>query len=158
MDDQVDTLGDEAVVGRKVLANALDEFTGVVDDLAAGSADEVKLVVGMGDLPVSLPVPDMYCLRELKFFQQGKGAVNARDVEVRDGLGDFLVDLLRREMPCRTAKRIPHQLTLRGQPIALGAQAVSNVHRLIMPVTLGKCTKSSCAPIWIRLFWRRFFS
>ena len=50
-DRQVDLLGPETVASGEVLADLLDEVAGVVFDLAADGADEVEVVVGVGEFP-----------------------------------------------------------------------------------------------------------
>jgi hypothetical protein len=147
VDDEVNGLGKKFVVFPEMGTDSLDKVTLVVENRATGPADEVELVVGVSDLPVAFAVPKVDGLGELELLEQGEGPVDAGDVEVGDGLGYLSMNLLGGEMRSRTAQHVPDELALRGKPVTLGTEAVSNVHALIMPVTLGMCTRLSCAPI-----------
>ena len=50
-DDEVDAVGDEVVAFAQMQPDLTHQLPGVVPDGPAGTADEVELVVGMGDLP-----------------------------------------------------------------------------------------------------------
>jgi hypothetical protein len=155
VDDEVNGLGKELVVLPEMSTDSGDKVTFVVKNSATDPADEVELVVRVRDLPVALAVSEVDGLGELEFLEQREGPVDAGDVEVGDGLGYLSMNLLGGEMRGCTAQRVPDELALRGKPVALGTEAVSNVHALIMPVTLGMCTRLSCAPIWTRRFSTR---
>ena len=77
MHNQVDILGTEAVAAGQMHPHLLDQITGVVGDVAAHSAHQVELVVGVGDLPVAARLAETDFLRQTKFRQQRQRSIDA---------------------------------------------------------------------------------
>lgn len=128
MDHEVDAFRREPVAGREVVPNLLDESPPVVGHVAAATADQVELLVGVGDFPVSLAVLQTDFLHEPEPRQEGERAIDAGDVEAGHRLGDALVDLFGREVTLGLTQRLPHETTLWGQPVALVAEEMGDVH------------------------------
>ncbi len=64
MNDEVDLLGGEVVLGGEVFPKSRDDIARVVQDPLAHPAEEVKLIVGVGQLPMPPAVPQVHALRE----------------------------------------------------------------------------------------------
>ena len=133
MHDEIHVLSHEAMAAREVLANLRHEVALMVGHPAALAAHEVELVVGMRDLPVAAGIAEAHLVGQVQLGEQRECPVDAGDVEVGHLARHLGMDLLRRQVMLGAAQHLPHQLTLRRQPVALAAQSMAHIHTASMP-------------------------
>lgn len=99
--------------------NLADDFTHVVVDVAANSADHVEVIVGVSQLPASTLIrAKLRLANQVEVRKQCEGPVNGRRIDRSIRLVHLDHDLLDRHVPIRLVEHFPHSQTRFCQAIA----------------------------------------
>lgn len=149
-DDEVDAVGDEAVMFAQMEPDLTHELPGVVPDGAAGTADEMGFVVRMGDLPSGRLVDaEKGTTHQVEFLEDGEGTINRGSIDRGVGVVHLFGDLIGREVPGGRTQHRPDEPARAGEAIAVFPEDSADIggggHEISVGVQFHECDKSAVA-------------
>jgi hypothetical protein len=118
----------EAMPAPEVVHNPSDKIASVVIDVAAHVAHQVKVFVGMGDLPAGdVLVAQPRLADQVELREQGQRPVHRRQVDTRLAFGHTSGELLDSQMALRVVQRSPDRLPGPGDTVSPDPQPVTEL-------------------------------